>query len=215
MNEAPEQQEILRWFTRVKRVPKVIGKLPGGVTIPFGPFKLGAVLAGAFVAFVLYRTMDLWPIQSGLIRLGAVLVLSVATVFIANALPSVGRNPLLWFVGTASLLTASPGGTRDGRPLKINRPYQVTHRIAISRTDQETEEPTTVPAPAAPAIEGRPQTFDELIEGIDLPATPSNFVPPARTWLTPTPSPQPAPATLTGVGRLLAAAAAAKDPHDA
>ena len=58
--EANDQVEVVRWYTRARRFPKLIGKTPGGEKIWGGPYTLMQFIVGASVFFISVKTRDLW-----------------------------------------------------------------------------------------------------------------------------------------------------------
>jgi hypothetical protein len=129
--EADDQHEVVRWYTRARKFPQMIGKTPGGERIPGGPYTFAQVLVAAGVLVVGWKTVWLWGNFGGL---GNILLLGVAT---AGAVAATGRvqpgarNPVSILIGTIRALSAPPGGAVGGRPVRERRPETFESRVVI------------------------------------------------------------------------------------
>lgn len=132
--------EVMKWFTRARRFPQLIGRTPDGARIPGGPYTVTQVVGAGAVLFVGTRTMGLWA-HYGLLS-NAVILASVtfAIVFGLGKIPVGSRNPLSVSSGALRALSAPPTGRVAGRPVRLRRPHQVRHQLV-----------TLLPAPPAPA----------------------------------------------------------------
>lgn len=63
---ADEPVEVVKWYTRARRFPQLIGKLPDGRRIWGGPYTYTQVIAGAVLIVVLAKTASIWA-QFGVI----------------------------------------------------------------------------------------------------------------------------------------------------
>ncbi len=198
MSAREDQQEVVKWYTRARRFPQLIGKTPDGARLWGGPYTYTQVIGAAVVIVVGIQTAGLWG-QFGLIG-NALLLLGVAyaTTLGLGRLPIGSRNPLSVAQGALKSVSTSAAGSYAGRPLKIRRPHRVTSRVVIAHTAltyQDLPVPVTRadPAPRATPARGRPR------------------------WSRPSPSqhPHPSPArpatsaALSNVQRLLASTGSA------
>jgi hypothetical protein len=106
------------WYTKARKIPQLIGKLPDGTTIPGGPYTASQVATAAIVAVALWKTTWLWARFDGLVNVVVAVGVLVGSVLLARGLPDTGRNPATWAIDMVALLTG------DGRT-KITIPRQI------------------------------------------------------------------------------------------
>lgn len=183
--------EVVKWYTRARRFPQLIGKTPDGAKLWGGPYTYTQVIGAAIVLVVGVNSVGLWG-QFGLIA-NAVILLSSAygTAVLLGRLPIGSRNPLSVGSGLVRALSSPTHGNFAGRPVRIRRPHRVQTRLIISHVVPQL---STVhrPSTAAAAAPVEPQQPRHHGSGRRPPAAPS---PAARRTA------QPA---LTGVQVLLA-----------
>lgn len=123
--------EVVKWFTRARRFPQLIGRTPDGARIPGGPYTVTQVVGAGIVLFAGTRTMSLWA-RYGLLS-NAMILLSVAfaVVWGLGRIPVGSRNPLSVSTGLLRALSTPPTGRVGGRPVRLRRPHQVRHRIVV------------------------------------------------------------------------------------
>lgn len=193
-NETPE---IVKWYTRARKFPQLIGKTADGTKLWGGPYTYTQVIGAAAVLVVGLKTTSWWGsfglIGNALVALGA----AYGTALLLGRLPIGSRNPISVGSGTLRALTRPAQGTLGGAPLRIRRPHRARTALVIRHT---------IPA-AAPTAQQPPQ----------LPAArpPEPAPTTQRTWELVQPPPaaasqtgSPRPPALTGVQRLLAASSA-------
>lgn len=191
------QFEVVKWYTRARRFPQLIGRTPDGTKIPGGPYTFTQVLGGAAFLVVAWQTLPVWG-AFGLI--GNAMVMLVATWLLIVGLgriPIGARNPLSLAEGAVRALTAPAAGRVGGREVRIRRPHRARTVLVVSRPHVSTT-PAPVPQPvvttaalataAAPAATSGPPSEDAFVEV------------PASSHSLPTPPP------LTSVQRILAGA---------
>ncbi len=204
MSTREDQQEVVKWYTRARRFPQLIGKTPDGARLWGGPYTYTQVVGAVAVLVVGIKTVGLWG-QFGLIGNALVLLgVAYATTLGLGRLPIGSRNPLSVAQGALKSVSTSPAGSYAGHPLKIRRPHRVTSRVVVAPTDHtfldvptRPASATTVSAPATKPARGRPR------------------------WSRPAPSqrPQPIPArpaappALSNVQRLLASSGSTHQEH--
>lgn len=194
--------EVVRWYTRARRFPQLIGRTPDGTRIPGGPYTFTQVIVTAVFLLVAVKTVDWWgPFD----LIGNVMTLALATVGVVwglGRIPVGARNPLSAADGTWRSLAAPRTGRVHGRPIRLRRPSRVRSIVVIHRAP-------VVPQLSEPAC---PQLSEPAWP--QLPpenASANRGVAPASTD-EPEQQPQPAaparlvPAQLTGVQKLLASA---------
>lgn len=208
MIERDQTHEVVKWYTRARRFPQLIGKTPDGARIWGGPYTYTQVIGAVVVLVVGTKTVGIWG-QFGLVG-NALTLLGVAygiTVALGR-MPIGSRNPLSVGTGLVRALSSPSAGNLGGRPIRIRRPHRVPTRVVINH---HIPHPLPAPVTASAKVSRVP---DETPRSSRLPRplwsrpAPSQNPPrPPRRGAQPSPSPAPA---LTGVQRLLAASSA---PH--
>ena len=96
----------LKWYTRARKFPQLIGRTPDGTRIPGGPYTYTQVAAGVGTAIVMAQTTWLWAhgslLLNATIYIGAVIGAVIAT----GKLPPGMRNPLVLATGALNLLNS-------------------------------------------------------------------------------------------------------------
>jgi hypothetical protein len=136
--------ETAKFYTKARRIPMLVGKLPSGGRIWGGPYTITQVGAGAVVAFALWKTAPLWAQLGGFMNIVVAVGVVVGVVWATGKLPSSGRNPIA-FVMDAMNLTSSPGRLVGGQ-VALPKPRLMTHRVMVVLP-----RPTAVAAPRAEA----------------------------------------------------------------
>jgi hypothetical protein len=197
--------ENARFYTAARRIPQLIGKLPGGGHLWGGPYTAPQV--GVFLGSVwlLWKTHTLWGRFGFFMNIAvAVGVVFVAT-WAAGRIPTTGRNPLSMGLDAVGLV-AGPARLL-GADLEESRPTVIKHRITVvgvgaqprsprlgKPTVAALDEPSSLTSPASPVPDSGEQVpFDD----------------------TSTPTPSGSRVQLTGVGAVLAAVVSRKEHDDA
>ncbi|MFE7505128.1 hypothetical protein [Promicromonospora sp. NPDC057488] len=121
--------ETAKFYTKARRIPMLVGKLPSGGRIWGGPYTITQVGAGAVVAFALWKTAPLWAQLGGFMNIVVAVGVVVGVVWATGKLPSSGRNPVA-FVMDAMNLTSSPGRLSGGQ-VALPKPRLMTHRVMV------------------------------------------------------------------------------------
>jgi hypothetical protein len=137
--------ETAKFYTKARRIPMLVGKLPSGGRIWGGPYTITQVGAGAVVAFALWKSAPLWAQLGGFMNIVVAVGVVVGVVWATGKLPSSGRNPVS-FVMDAMNLTSSPGRLAGGQ-VALPKPRLVTHRVMVVLPPS----PTVAARPAVPA----------------------------------------------------------------
>jgi hypothetical protein len=146
--------ETAKFYTKARRIPMLVGKLPSGGRIWGGPYTITQVGAGAVVAFALWKTAPLWAHLGGFMNIVVAVGVVVGVVWATGKLPSTGRNPVV-FVMDAMNLTSSPGRLVGGQ-VALPRPRLVTHRVMVVLPRAATGSAPHARPVARPAEEPRP-----------------------------------------------------------
>ena len=210
-SDAPE---IVKWYTRARRFPQLIGKTPDGGTIWGGPYTYTQLIGGVAFIVIGSKTTWLWG-QFG--QIGNALLLfgsAYGLVLLLGRLPLGTRNPLHVAAGILRAVSAPAHGHLGGGPIRIRRPHRTTSRLVIGtpphpRPIATTSDPTWAPTVSRDDVAAvtpepgqhrgprrlRPRRTPTR------PVAPRRLRPPVHDQ----PASPPAPA-LTGVQRLLASA---------
>ena len=156
----------LKWYTRARKFPQLIGRTPDGTRIPGGPYTYTQVAAGVVTAVVLAQTTWLWA-HGGLILNATIFIgATVGAVFAAGKLTPGMRNPIVLASGALNLM--SSGYRLDGTAIRDPKPNTATAAGPVTvfipapplakPTTAPLTEPVAVPAPirSLPATEPRP-----------------------------------------------------------
>lgn len=131
----PSHQEVVRWFTRARKFPQLIGRTPDGTRIPGGPYTPTQAVGGGLVFFIGAKTINSWA-HFGLVMNGALLLaITAAVVWGLGRTPLGHRNPLSILTGYYRAFTAPQHGHLAGRPVSLSRPRRVRHRVILPVTD--------------------------------------------------------------------------------
>jgi hypothetical protein len=208
MSETPTT-DIVKWYTRARKFPQLIGRTPDGMKLWGGPYTITQACGFGLVLFVGLNTMSLWAsfgFVGNFIVLGAV---AAGVVFGLGRIPVGSRSPFSVTTGAWKAVASPQHGRLGGRPVRIRRPHRLQHRMLVQidpvPAPAENPAPASEPTPAAeqtrrsrrrllPARRPRPETpSPQPVAPEPVPASPQPHT--------------PAPA-LTGIQALLAASAA-------
>lgn len=190
--------ETVKWYTRARRFPQLLGRTPDGTKIPGGPYTITQAVGAGLVLFVGVNTMGLWARYGMFGNAAGLLGLTALTVVGLGRIPVGSRNPLSVLSGLVHAMSAPHAGRVAGRPVRLRRPHQLTHRLTVCHPTREQQQVSTVSTPPPRVTRQQP------------PAAARSSVPRAPQPRTETPL-RPA---LTGVQALLAAPTTnIKDPR--
>ena len=145
----PTGRDTLRWFTRARRIPRLVGKLPGSERgIPGGPYTMTQAVGAVGVALLLLKTEPLWGRFGWISDKVIVLIATVGTAFLLRLVRSGGRDPLSALSALVSVTTTSRHGRLRGQQLRPRRPLQARARIRVISVAVPTAAASTRPSPA-------------------------------------------------------------------
>ena len=215
MNAREDQIEVVKWYTRARRFPQLIGKTPDGARLWGGPYTYTQIIGGVTVLVVGIKTVGIWG-QFGLVG-DALLLLGLAyvTTLGLGRLPIGSRNPLSVAQGALRSFSVTPSGSYAGRPLKIRRPHRATSRLVITPIPPTGHVPGSETSPARDHMQPAPSSPERSQRGPRQGRSRRSPQPPAATSTPTSPPPDvdPTPAAqtpsrpaLSNVQRLLASA---------
>lgn len=191
--------EIVKWYTRARKFPKLIGRTPDGTVIAGGPYTITQAVGVGAVLLIGINTMGLWGrfdlITNSVILLGAVF----GTIFLLGKIPVGARNPVAVATGAARASTSPRRGRVAGKPIRVRRPRRVQHHvlIALPTPNQQARE-ERLPSVSEPQELDVPHPEEPWILPTDPESSPGSAQPVA------TASAPPRRPALTGVQSLLA-----------
>ena len=94
MSGDDQTYEVVKWYTRARRFPQLIGKTPDGARIWGGPYTYTQLVGAVTVLVVGAKTVGVWG-QFGLVG-NALILLAIAygTALMLGRLPVGSRNPM-------------------------------------------------------------------------------------------------------------------------
>lgn len=131
MSEESESFETVKYYTRARKFPQLLGKFPDGTKIPGGPYTIQQLIAGVGILAFGGFTMGIWGVFGGIGNIVVLFGLAFAAIFIIGRLPMNGRNPFFALIGLYKVSMAPRGGRYQGRPIRIRRPRTVTHKTNV------------------------------------------------------------------------------------
>jgi len=213
-----EAYEVVKWYTRARRFPQLIGKTPDGATIWGGPYTYTQVIAGVAFIVIGSKTTWLWGhfglIGNALILLGC----AYGLVVLLGRLPIGSRNPISVGFGAIRALSSPTQGHLGGAKVRIRRPRPSRSRLVINHDAPSLADIQQRSANPTPPVPARPSSRHRIpLPRWSRPAPPQ---PPtaaptsSATRLRPVPATTPrrsASPTLTGVQRLLASSGSTQE----
>lgn len=114
--------EVGRFYTRARRVKKMLGRLHDGSKIWGGPYTLTQGAVGVIAGFLILNTNRLWTTGMSIVDiiLGALAMWGVA--WLTGRLPSTNRNPALVLVDASGAVFRPAAGSYRGEALDIRKP---------------------------------------------------------------------------------------------
>ncbi len=211
-----EAYEVVKWYTRARRFPQLIGKTPDGATIWGGPYTYTQVIAGVAFIVIGSKTTWLWGhfglIGNALILLGC----AYGLVVLLGRLPIGSRNPISVGSGAIRALSSPAQGRLGGAPVRIRRARPTRSRLVINHDAPslaEIQARRAAPTPPRPTRTRRRLPRPRWSRPAPS-QQPSVAAAPASTRLRPVPATAPrssASPALTEVQRLLASSGASQD----
>ncbi|MCI0686152.1 MAG: hypothetical protein L0Y54_02780 [Sporichthyaceae bacterium] len=154
---AEPAQVVGHCYTKARRFPLVIGKLPGGGRIPGGPYSLHQIGAMVLAALVLKQTSPLWA-HFGPLNLVVFIAVPYGLAFALRHARVDGRSPIWAAVGWLSYLSAPRGGRLRGRPLRPIRTQRQVGRFRFGPVPPDlARSRVPIPAPARPGHRPTPR----------------------------------------------------------
>ena len=159
---SPAEPEVVRYYTRARKFPHLVGRLPDGTRLPGGPYTLTQIIGAALVLTIGVKTMSIWGVFGGLVDVGLLLVGSIGALIGLERIRTGARSPVGALLGAYTAAAAPRFGRLNGRTLTRPRVRRLEHRVVFrtmglpqARTAHEVEVAQPEPATYARA---RPAT---------------------------------------------------------
>ncbi|WP_406451553.1 conjugal transfer protein [Streptomyces sp. NBC_00876] len=127
---AGEKALIGRSYTRARKHPLVVGKLPGGGRLPGGPYTITQIVTMVGVFVLLLGLRDLWAVF-GLGNALVMIIVPWGLAWLMRYARMDGRDPARALLGLITYGTTPPGGRLAGRPQRTFKAKLVTGRVTI------------------------------------------------------------------------------------
>lgn len=154
-------RQVVKWYTRARKFPQLIGRTHDGTRIPGGPYTTTQFIGAVLMVMVAVNTIGLWA-RFGLV--GNIFVLGgviFGGVWSLGKIPIGARNPVSVVFGLVRAVTRPGEGTVRGHRVRLPKPHQIRHRII-----------TTPPVANRPTSRRQPPNAPEPIPERRPPATP-------------------------------------------
>lgn len=156
-----------RSYTRARRYPLVIGKLPNGGRIPGGPYTLTqlGVMVGAFLLLV--GTRGLWA-HFGLVNLVLLVGVPYGLAWGVRHARVEGRDPARAALGLLVLYSQPRTGRLAGNPIRRVRPVALRTRFTVTELSSPdgAAPQALVAAPSVPVVDASSAPGSRLANGL-------------------------------------------------
>ncbi|GAA2773110.1 hypothetical protein [Kitasatospora cinereorecta] len=122
---------IGRSYTRARRSPLVIGKLPGAGRLPGGPYTISQIVTMVLAFVALITTKAVWA-HFGFGNVLIMVVVPWGLAFTLRYARMDGRDPARALLGVFTYASTPRAGRLAGRPVRLRRPQLFDTRITVS-----------------------------------------------------------------------------------
>lgn len=161
-NPTEQSRRPARFYTRARKFPRMVGRLPEGTRIWGGPYTFTQIVSGVLVAIVALFMRPLWGTGSILVDLGILIGVLWGSAYLTGKIPLTNLNPAVLVANALHGFSTPRQGTFKGAPIKVTAAHRSTTRCLIDPGPQPSEPPrapvTAVPVnpdqtPAAAVVE--------------------------------------------------------------
>ena len=132
-----DDREVVRWYTRARSFPQLIGRTADGARLPGGPYTVAQIVAGAGVLATAAATTEVWARFNGVTNLAVLIGVTAGVVWGIGRLPPGGRNPLSVLAGAWTAAAAPRWGRLGSSAVRPRRARHLTHRITTHPPAEE------------------------------------------------------------------------------
>jgi hypothetical protein len=145
---ASEEELIGHSYTRARRHPLVIGKLPGAGRLPGGPYTITQVMTMVLTFGLLVMTKDLWA-HFGVMNFLLMVLLPWGLAWVLRYARLDGRDPAR-AIRSLFVYSSTPAqGRLAGKPMRVVRPRLASATCTVRIRSSARPAIETAPAPAA------------------------------------------------------------------
>ncbi|WDN56223.1 hypothetical protein [Streptomyces clavuligerus] len=145
---ASEEELIGHSYTRARKHPLVIGKLPGAGRLPGGPYTITQVMTMVISFGLLVMTKDLWAAHFGALNFLLMVLIPWGLAWVLRYARLDGRDPAR-AVRSLLIYSSTPAqGRLAGKPQRVARPRLATATCTVRVRSAERPAPAAAPAPA-------------------------------------------------------------------
>lgn len=127
-----DEREVVRWYTRARNFPQLIGRTADGAKLWGGPYTVAQIVGGAGVLALAAATTQVWARGSGLMNITVLVAVTAAVVVGLGKIPPGARNPISVLSGAWAAVAAPRWGRTGSGPVQAHRPRRVRHRITVT-----------------------------------------------------------------------------------
>ncbi|MFF4534038.1 hypothetical protein ACFY1P_32815 [Streptomyces sp. NPDC001407] len=148
---ASEEELIGHSYTRARKHPLVIGKLPGAGRLPGGPYTITQVMTMVIAFGLLVMTRDLWA-RFGAMNFVLMVVVPWGLAWVLRYARLDGRDPAR-AVRSLFIYSSTPAqGRLAGRPQRVARPRLASATCTVRVRSAGRPAPAAAPAPVPAAV---------------------------------------------------------------
>lgn len=161
------EPEIIRWYTKARRFPKLIGKTPEGRAIWGGPYTQTQFVVGVVLLFLMSKTTGLWGHFGLLGNIAVALGVSYGATWGLGKLPLGARNPFAIAAGGYAVLMAPHEGRFAGRRVTVPKPTRARSRVTIAAAPLLDLTPAPDPARVSDAESSAASETEPVMRRVD------------------------------------------------
>ncbi|MFD9052486.1 hypothetical protein [Streptomyces zaomyceticus] len=150
---ASEEDLIGHSYTRARKHPLVIGKLPGAGRIPGGPYTITQIVTMVVAFGALALTQSVWA-HFGLANILIMIALPWGLAWVLRYARIDGRDPARALRSLLIYASAPAGGRLAGRPQRQPRPHLTRTTCTVRVISEPTDEPAAVVPARTPRAAG-------------------------------------------------------------
>ena len=110
----------VKFYTRARKFPRLIGTTLGGRTLPGGPYTARQLVVVLGVLVLATKTSGLWGAGlGGISKVLVVVFAALGSAVLTRNLPTFTRNPFSLIAGLLRVITSPATGRLRGRPVRL------------------------------------------------------------------------------------------------
>ena len=126
-------QDVARFYTRARKFPQMLGRLPDGTRIWGGPYTFTQFGIGFALGVLTLMLRPLWS-TGGFLDVLVVFVVVAGGTYLGRYIPQSQINIAVVLSAATRAWTAPPRGRYRGRPVVLPKPHRLhASRVAVAR----------------------------------------------------------------------------------